>query len=1109
VPISFKRLLDPLKNLRLTAKVALMGAISVLTTAVALVILAVWQSGQYDQLAQGEVEDLIDADLNHITQSVYNLVQTENEAVQLHVDYNLNVARHLLAGAGKVRLSKNTMAWTATNQFTKVSERLHLPRLLVGQTWLGKNTDLGTETPIVDEVTRLVGETATIFQRMNQRGDMLRVATTVKTVANERAIGTYIPAVNPGGKQNPVIEAILEGKTYHGRAYVVDAWYLTAYEPILDGTGDLVGMLYVGIQQKVVESRVRQAILQTKVGETGYVYVLGGRGEDRGRYIISYKGERDGEDIWSSKDSDGRYVIQDVLGKATLLQPGEMTTVRYRWQNPGEPEPRWKVVCLAYYAPWDWVIGTSVYEDELLAYRTLLSDGRLRMTRVMGLAGIVITFLVGLVGIFITWTITRPVHHMTEVAEKIIGGDLNQLVKVESHDEIGVLARTFNLMTRKLKQSMEGLSKSEEKYRGIFENALEGLFQITTEGHILSSNPAMAHLLGYASHEELLSEVTDVRRQVYVDPGDADKLVAIILEHGEAFGFEVQLYRKDQVKIWVSISARMAWGDAGDFIEGSVTDISDRKYAQEDLAESKNFLDEIINSVADPMFVKDRRHRWVLVNNAMCAFTGHARGELLGKSDYDCFSKHEADVFWSMDELVLTSGMENINEESFTDAQAVAHTIVTNRTLYTDKKGDHFIVAILRDITDQKQAEAEKIRLEARLTQSQKMEAIGALAGGIAHDFNNILQPMLGYSELLQQDLPANTPQRRYVDGIYYSGMRAKDLVNQILAFSRQSEHKTTPVRIQTILKEVVKLSRSTIPSNIEISQEIQKECGCVMADPTQLHQIAMNLVINAYHATEKNGGEITVRLREAKIDKDALADTSLRPGRYAVLSVADTGCGIDPTIMDKIFEPYFTTKAQGKGTGLGLSVVYGIVKEYHGDIKVFSKVGKGTTIDIYLPLTDNFSGAASPESIANYPTGRERILLIDDEEMIAELEKNLFERLGYQVTVRLSSVDALEAFRSNPDAYDLVITDMSMPNMTGEQLARELIAIKPEIPIIMCSGFSESIGRERAQAIGIKEFLMKPVTISDMSQLVRKVLDESLITPASILPESLLPTPE
>ncbi|MBI5895640.1 MAG: Cache 3/Cache 2 fusion domain-containing protein [Desulfobacterales bacterium] len=549
--------------MKLNVKVALMGASSVLITAVALVLIAVWQSGQYNQLAQKEMDVLIDADLDHITQGVYNLVRTENEAVQLQVDYNLNVARHLLAGAGQVGLSSETVAWTAVNQFTMESQDLKLPRLLIGRTWLGKNTDLAIGTPIVDEVTRLVGETATIFQRMNAGGDMLRVATTVRTAANRRAIGTYIPSVNPDGTKNPVISAILEGDTYHGRAYVVNAWYLTAYEPILDATGNLVGMLYVGIKQEVPESRVRGAILQTKVGRTGYVYVLSGRGEDRGRYVISQKGQRDGEDIWLSKDSDDRFVIQEIIGKAIMLEPGEMTTVRYRWQNPGETAPRWKIARLAYYAPWNWVIGASVYEDELLAYHDLLKAGRMRMTRVMGLAGIVIILLVGMIGIVIAWTITQPIRHMTKVAEMIMQGDLNQVVDVKSHDEIGSLARTFNLMTAKLRQSIEGLRKSQEKYRGIFENALEGVFQITLEGQILSANPALAHILGYASAEELISGIANVRQQIYVNTNDRDKLIAFILKNITAYRFEIQLYRKDGEKIWASISARKVNDDDG------------------------------------------------------------------------------------------------------------------------------------------------------------------------------------------------------------------------------------------------------------------------------------------------------------------------------------------------------------------------------------------------------------------------------------------------------------------------------------------------------------------------------------------------------------------
>ncbi len=1083
---------NPFKNIQLSAKVALLGAGSVFITAAALVLLSVWQSGQYNALAQGEVDALIDADLDHITQGVYNLVRIENEAVQLQVDNNLKVAKHFLTGAGEVRQAQESISWTAINQLTKDTTQIDLPKLLVGEQWIGTNRDLSVETPIVDAVTKLVGETATIFQRMNEQGDMLRVATTVKMAVRERAIGTFIPAFGPDGIENPVISAILKGKTYHGRAYVVNDWYLTAYEPIRDSIGDLVGMLYVGVNQETVASRIRQAILQSSVGKTGYVYILGSSGEDRGRYIISYKGERDGEDVWGNQDSDGRFVIQEIISKATRLKPGEMTTVRYRWQNRGELEPRWKIARLAYYAPWDWVIGTSVYEDELQAYSSLLKDGRIQMVRIMAFAGCVITVLVGLLCMYIIWSITRPIRRMTEVAEKIIDGDFTQIVPVTSHDEIGILARTFNLMTGEINRSLEGLRASEDKYRGIFEHALEGLYQSSLDGRFLSANPALAHILGYNSPEELIKGITDIRHQFYVNPSDRDILLTAIANHKKAFGFEVQCYRRDGCKIWISISARLRYDETGkpDVIEGFITDITNRKRAEEALEESRNYLDEIINSFGDPMFVKDRQHRWVLVNNAMCTLMGRSRSELLGKTDYDYFPEEEADVFQETDERVLTTGLENINEESFTDAQGGKHTILTKKNLYTYKNGEPFIVGIIRDITEQKRAAEERIRLEARLTQSQKIEAIGTLAGGIAHDFNNILQPMLGYSEMLRLHLPPDSPQQRYVDRLYTAGLRAKELVNQILAFSRRSEHKIIPIRMQTILKEVFKLCRSTIPSTIAIKKDIQDDCATVLLDPSQLHQIAMNLIINAYHAVEQSGGYISIRLQETVLEKQDVANTSLSPGRYALFSVADTGCGIDPAIRDKIFDPYFTTKAQGKGTGLGLAVVYGIVKDRNGDITIDSEVGKGTTVNVYLPLTTESVEKVVLGTMENYPAGSEHILLVDDEEMIIEIATLILESLGYQVTSRLSSVEAVELFRTNHEAYDLVITDLTMPQMSGEQLAREMIAINPEIPIIICSGYSEMMGRERAAALGVKELLMKPITIAEMSQKVRKVLD-------------------
>lgn len=574
-----------LKRLRLSVKVALLGAGSVVATAAVLVTLAVWQSGQYQTLAQHEVDRLLEADLDHITQGVRNLVRTEDEAVQQQVDCNLNVARHILAGAGGVSLSDEATLWKAINQFTNTSMEIQLPRMLVGGQWLRPNTAPDVTTPVVDDVKVLVGDSATIFQIMNEHGDMLRVATTITGPNGERAIGTYIPATNPDGTANPVIAAVLEGRTYHGRAFVVDAWYLTAYEPIKDGAGRLVGMLYVGVGQKQVESRVRQAIVQTSVGKTGYVYVVGGQGEGRGRYIVSQGGLRDGEDIWESKDSDGRYVIQSIISKALTLKPGELATERYRWQNPGEPAPRWKTARLAYYAPWDWVIGVSVYEDELLAYQTILSEGRGRMSRTMVAAGLAITLCIGLLGVFVAMTITRPIQQITHEIATFIREDLKSAADVHGGDEIGILASTFAFMTNKLRQTMESLRRSEEKHRIIFENALEGIFLTSLDGRVLGANPASARMMGYDSSAEMVETVTDLRRQAYARPEDRDAITAAVLERGEVLGRDVQLVRKDGQRIWVSLSVSAVRDQEGKLLhlQSLAADITERKRAEEQI----------------------------------------------------------------------------------------------------------------------------------------------------------------------------------------------------------------------------------------------------------------------------------------------------------------------------------------------------------------------------------------------------------------------------------------------------------------------------------------------------------------------------------------------
>ncbi|MCA1793473.1 MAG: response regulator, partial [Desulfobacteraceae bacterium] len=361
----------------------------------------------------------------------------------------------------------------------------------------------------------------------------------------------------------------------------------------------------------------------------------------------------------------------------------------------------------------------------------------------------------------------------------------------------------------------------------------------------------------------------------------------------------------------------------------------------------------------------------------------------------------------------------------------------------------------------------------------------------IAHNFNNLLFPIVGFSEIMLNDFPPDSPEYNDIQQIYKAGNRGRELVQQILSFSRQSEQHLIPVHIQKILKEVFKLCRATIPADIPITRNIQMDCRPVMADPTQIHQIAMNLITNAFHAVVPASGTITIQLAEMDVDhgNDPVGD--LAPGRYAMLSVSDTGTGIDPVIISKIFEPYFTTKEKGRGTGLGLATVYGIVKSYGGEIRVHSDIGDGSSFEIYLPVLEKTADDTPEKHQQTLPTGTEHILLVDDESSISHLEKQMLERLGYHTTSFIGSKDALAAFETDPSQFDLVLTDMNMPHLNGMQLAKKLIAVRPDIPIIICTGFSERTNSTKAEASGIRGLLMKPVGMMDLAHKVREVLDE------------------
>ncbi|MCP4745303.1 MAG: response regulator [Desulfobacteraceae bacterium] len=410
------------------------------------------------------------------------------------------------------------------------------------------------------------------------------------------------------------------------------------------------------------------------------------------------------------------------------------------------------------------------------------------------------------------------------------------------------------------------------------------------------------------------------------------------------------------------------------------------------------------------------------------------------------------------------------------------------KRLVNKSSGGLYLDGAILDITDRKRVELEKQSLEMQLRQSQKMEAIGTLAGGIAHDFNNILAAIDGFSDLSLDDAPKDSLLYDNIKEIRIATQRATDLVKQILTFARQSDVEKRPIKFAIILKETIKLLRSTIPSNIDIQTELNTQ-KIIMADPTQLHQIIVNLCTNAGHSMRQKNGILKVHLKETSIRANSEKKfTNVMPGRYFMLSIIDNGHGMPKEVLDRIFDPYFTTKQQGEGTGMGLSVVQGIIHSMRGAIHVNSEVGKGSTFDVYLPVLEKQS---QPREVFSGPLvgGTEHILFVDDEIAITQMGQQMLERLGYKVTVSNNSLEALDIIRNSPDLFDLVLSDMTMPKLTGDKFAKEVMSIRKDMPIILCTGYSDQIDQQRALSQGVHALLEKPIVKHELDSVIRSAI--------------------
>ncbi|OQX84461.1 hypothetical protein B6D60_09330 [candidate division KSB1 bacterium 4484_87] len=486
----------------------------------------------------------------------------------------------------------------------------------------------------------------------------------------------------------------------------------------------------------------------------------------------------------------------------------------------------------------------------------------------------------------------------------------------------------------------------------------------------------------------------------------------------------------------------------------------------------------------DGIVITDEKAKILYVNPAYERITGYSVEEMIGRNPKILKSGVHNKAFYQNLWETLTSGkvwkgqLTN-RKKSGTNYQEDA----TISPVFDENNKIINYVAIKRDVT-------EELNLQTRLRQAEKLEAIGTLAGGIAHDFNNIIAAIIGYAELSQDDIHDERI-RRNLEQILKASQRAKDLVQQILAFSRQSDEERKPLQIALVVKEAMNLMRATIPTTIEIKTKIENKNSYILGDPTKIHQLIMNLCTNAAHAMRDKGGLLEVNLKDIEMDEHSAKQyQELKPGPYVKLMVKDTGIGIDPQIIDRIFEPYFTTKGVGDGAGMGLALVHSIVKGYRGEIVVYSEKGRGTTFNIFLPRIQG-PVRTEREKKEKLPHGAENILFVDDEKNIVAVGSQILRRLGYNVSMATSGQEALSLFEKNPDEYDLIITDQTMPKMTGVELSKKVLQLRSDMPIILCTGFSEVVSKEKAKQMGVAEFLMKPLFSKDLATVVRNVLDE------------------
>ncbi|MCA1793507.1 MAG: cache domain-containing protein, partial [Desulfobacteraceae bacterium] len=804
-----------------------------------------------------------------------------------------------------------------------------------------------------------------------------------------------------------------------------------------------------------------------------------------------FASDLEGKDQTDLTDSSGKHFLVDFVKTAVAKDSGYVDYM-WQWEN-GVSRVAPKISYVKRFSPWNWVVGTGLYVDDIKKEIGAISQGFLKIF--LGVLGIVL-----LMSFYITWQ-TLKIEKKKNIAEK------------EKHlDEL------------RLKKLLELSRMSEASLSELSEFSLEEAIQMTQ---------SEIGFLAFLSEDETFLTMHIWSNQVMKQCEIKDKFVIYDIEKS---GLWVEALRKRDAVIINDYNAPQSYDKKG-YPQGHVAihrfmsipifngqkivalvGVGNKKqeYVTSDLRqltlimngmwkiiERKQFEDRLRDSEERYRILAENAtdNIWILrLSDLTFSYMSPSVEQILGYLPEEIIGRK---IGSNMTDSSLKKTMSVISEELIQNLEKnneIVHSHrfeqelirkdgtkiwaeTTARVLKDNHGKPDRILGITRDIT-------ERVTMGKRLQQAQKMEALGTLAGGIAHDFNNILSSVLGFTELVKLNVTGDVETKKNLDQILAAGMRARDLVGHILTFSRRSDVQNHPIQITPLIKECLKFVRASFPSNIEIKQAYNSTDGLVMADPTQIHQVLMNLFTNAAHAMKGKGGILDVRLESVDIQPNHTFQTKkLSSGSYLQLTVTDTGCGIQKEIMDRIFEPFFTTKGRNEGTGMGLATVYGIIKGMQGAVFVNSEPKMGTTFQILFP---QYQGKILTKTAAIdffSLTGKEKILLVDDEESIVNWTRQLLSKLGYEITCMTDSIQSFERFRQNPDEFDLVLTDMTMPRMNGLELSRRISGIRPDLPIILCTGFNEGLTADIIKDNGILDMIMKPMIATELALAVSKAL--------------------